>query len=204
MEGTNQPQSDEVLSVIQEIQKNMHRQDFTKYMKFCMVEWQRQSIELDKIDEIMTSICKQWNISKHDLMGDKTYMRFTKPRAMMYYAIKKYIDLSYDEMSKMFQIRKSYIKKLVDNITFLLNQKPEKVVKNHLTKNEKLMIIARGNPDNKNVIEARRILKMRGIEWDEKEKNMVLVLNCIKSDLATKSLISSLNSDTNTVSKGKR
>lgn len=103
--------------ILSEIKGNLHRDDFVKYMEFCVKKWKRLDVELQVIDAIMTSICKQWDISKQELMDEK---KLAKPRAMMYYVIKKQVDLSYGEIGEMFGVSKSYIHKAVDDIAFLV------------------------------------------------------------------------------------
>ena len=106
----------EILSVIQE---NMHREDFAEYMKYCVKKWKRLEVDLQIIDAIMSSICKQWNISKGELIDDK---KFAEPRSMLYYVIRKQVHLSYGEIGEMFCVSKGYIHKAVDDITFLVEE----------------------------------------------------------------------------------
>jgi hypothetical protein len=110
----NKPKSPEILS---EIKGNMHREDFATYMGFCVKKWKRLEVELQIVDAIISSICKQWNISKEKLMDDR---KFAEPRALMYYIIKKQVKLSYGEIGEMFGVNKSYIFKSVTDITFLV------------------------------------------------------------------------------------
>ena len=113
--GQNNKQS-EILSVIQ---GNMHREDFAQYMNYCVKKWKRLEVDLEIIDAIMSSICKQWSISKKDLIGDN---KLAEPRAMMYYVIKKQVKLSYGEIGEMFSCSKGYIHKAVNDVTFMVEQ----------------------------------------------------------------------------------
>jgi hypothetical protein len=52
---------------------------------------------------------------------------------------------------------------------------------------------ARGNPEDKSVLNARRVLMMRGISWEDEipkeEKDLVSIFQCIQTDLSEKSII---------------
>lgn len=111
--------------ILSEIKGNLHRDDFVKYMEFCVKKWKRLDVELQIIDAIMASICKAWNVSKQELMNEK---KMAEPRAMMYYVIKKQVDLSYQEIGEMFGINKSYIHKAVDDIAFLVEDQGDRRV----------------------------------------------------------------------------
>jgi hypothetical protein len=185
----------EILSLIQ---GNMYRVDFLQYMSYCVNKWKRLEVDLEIIDSIMTSICKQWNISKKELIEDK---KFSEPRSMMYYIIKKNIKLSYGEIGDMFRISKSYVKKSYDDIAYVLekpsnNQQKTRVNDVRLIgKNQQLIMTARGNPDDKSVLDARRILMTRGISWEDEipkderdQKDLFIIFQCIQSDLYEKSI----------------
>lgn len=184
MSQENKQQTD----ILYVIQRNMQRADFAKYMDFCVKKWNRLEVDLQIIDAIMSSICKQWSISKEELIANR---KFTEPRAMMYYVIKKQVKLSYGEIAEMFKKQKSYIKKSVDDVTFLLEKKCEDKGKTQLSKNDKLILTAKGNPDNENVREARRILEIRGIDWlnSEEEKDMMTIFKSIQNELSEKNLM---------------
>ncbi len=183
-------QKKEILSVIQ---SNMHREDFAQYMNYCVKKWKRLEIDLEIIDAIMASICKQWSISKEELIADK---KFSEPRAMMFYVIKKQIKLSYGEIGEMFRTSKSYIHKAVDDIAILIeNGNPDGNEIIQPSKNEQLILTARGHTDNENVMAARHILEQRGISWENVviEKNLVVVFKCIQNELSEKNIMASLN-----------
>jgi len=118
--GQEEHNNPEILSVIQD---NLHRDDFAKYINFCVKKWKRLEVELEIVDAIMSSICKQWKISKQDLIQNK---KFSEPRSMMYYVIKKQVKLSYREIGEMFSTRESYIHKAVHDITFLVEEHRQK------------------------------------------------------------------------------
>ena len=115
-------QKQEISSFIDE---HMQRNDFVMYMNYCVKKWKRLEIDLQIIDSIMSSVCKHWDISKDKLMEDK---KLYEPRAMMYYIIKKQINLSYGEMGELFCKQKSYIHKAIDDMTFLVEQRGKKDV----------------------------------------------------------------------------
>ena len=115
--------------ILSEIKGNMHRDDFVTYMSFCVKKWKRLETELQVIDAIMDSICKQWKIPKDKLIHNGNRERkFSEPRAMMYYVIKKQVHLSYGEIGEIFNISKGYIHKAVDDITFLVEERGQKDV----------------------------------------------------------------------------
>jgi|688.fasta_scaffold03012_23 hypothetical protein len=184
------------IEILSSIQGNMHRVDFLQYMSYCVNKWKRLEVDIDIIDSIMTSICKQWNISKKELIENK---KFAEPRSMMYYIIKKNIKLSYGEIGDMFRISKSYVKKSYDDIAYVLenptiSQQKTMVNDVRLTgKNQQLIMTARGNPEDKSVLNARRVLMMRGISWEDEipkeEKDLVSIFQCIQTDLSEKSII---------------
>lgn len=176
----NQKQTD-VLSLIT---ANMHREDFSSYMGFCVKKWKRLEVDLQIIDAIISSICKQWSVSKESLVADK---KLAEPRAMMYYVIKRQVNLSYGEIGEMFRISKSYIKKSVDDIAFIVEKKDEK---KELSKTELLILTAKGDSNNEDVRKARRVLETRGINWmqDEDEKDMISIFRCIQNELSEKNI----------------
>lgn len=104
--------------IISSIQENMHRDDFAAYMNFCVCKWKKLEAGQQVIDAIMDSVCKQWDISRKELLDSK----FRDPRAMMFYVIKKQTKLSYREISEMFDKERSFIHKLVNDMTFMVEK----------------------------------------------------------------------------------
>jgi hypothetical protein len=190
--------SEEILSVIQEkIQNN----NFVKYMDFCLSRWNRLETNLKIIDTVISIVCKKWNITEEELLHEKR--KHSEARAMMYYIVKNQIKLSYGEMSYMFHKHKSFIKKSVDVISELLEDCSKKNKGEiALSKNESLILMAYGNPNEDSVMQARNILKMRGIDWNN-ENNLSLsdyfllnpfelFLSSIKKELMDKNIDVSL------------
>jgi hypothetical protein len=180
--------------ILTAIRGNMSNQDFARYMNYCVKKWERLKVDLEILDAIMGSICAQWNISKNDLIADK---KFADARAMMYYVIKKQINLSYGEIGEMFRISKSYVHKAVDDIAYVVeNNGVEKVKKNEvkqMNKNDQLIAKANGNPDDGEVQEARRVLTIRGISWKQapepEDKDLVSIFRIIQIELSEKSIV---------------
>ena len=104
--------------IISSIQENMHRDDFAAYMNFCVSRWKQLEAGQQIIDAIMDSVCKQWEISRQELLLSK----FSEPRAMMFYVIKKQTKLSYTEIGDMFDKERSFIHKLVNDMTFMIEK----------------------------------------------------------------------------------
>mgnify|MGYP000437975246 CR=1 FL=1 len=104
--------------IISSIQDNMHRDDFAAYMNFCVCKWKQLEAVQQVIDAIMDSVCKQWEISKKELLDSK----YSEPRAMMFYVIKKQTKLSYTEIGDMFDKERSFIHKLVNDMTFMIEK----------------------------------------------------------------------------------
>jgi hypothetical protein len=183
--------------ILTAIRGNMSNTDFAQYMNYCVKKWERLKVDLEIIDAIMGSICAQWNISKNDLVADK---KFADARAMMYYVIKKQINLSYGEIGEMFRISKSYVHKAVDDVAFVVeNNGAEKVKKNEvkqMNKNDLLIVKANGNPDDKEVQDARRVLTIRGISWEQvqpmENKDLVSIFRSIQIELSEKSMVTTV------------
>ena len=108
--------------IIHSIQDNMHRDDFAAYMNFCVCKWKQLEAGQQVIDAIMDSVCKQWEISKQELLDSKN----SEPRAMMFYVIKKQTKLSYTEIGDMFDKEKSWIYKLVNETAFMIEKHGKK------------------------------------------------------------------------------
>lgn len=114
--------------IISSIQENMHRDDFAAYMNFCICRWKQLEADQQFIDAIMDAVCKQWQISKQELLDSK----YSEPRAMMFYVIKKQTKLSYTEIGNMFDKERSFIHKLVNDMTFMLEKLGRKSFVNKL------------------------------------------------------------------------
>lgn len=111
--------------IISSIQQNMHRDDFAAYMNFCVCRWKQLEAGQQVIDAIIDSVCKQWEVSKSELLNSK---HSGEPRAMMYYIIKKQTDLSYTEISDMFNKERSFIHKLVNDMAFMVERHARKSI----------------------------------------------------------------------------
>lgn len=109
--------------IISKIEANMHRDDFANYMDFCVKKWQKLDTELQVIDTIISSICREWKISKGQLIEDK---RFVDARAIMFYIIKKQMNMTYSEIAIMFNKGKGHIHKMVDDISFVIEKQSQK------------------------------------------------------------------------------
>ena len=114
---------DNSVNILSVIEANIHRKDFAHYMDFCVKKWQKLELELQLVDNIISSICRQWHISKPELIDDK---KFAEPRAIMYYIIKKQMNLSYGEIGVLFNKGKGYIHKAVDDMTFVIEKNAQK------------------------------------------------------------------------------
>lgn len=117
--------------IMSSIQDNMHRDDFAAYMNFCVCKWKQLEAGQKVIDEIMDSVCKQWEMTKKELLDGK----FSEPRAMMYYVIKKQTDLSYSDIGEIFHKERSFIHKLVNDMAFMVEKHARK---NFVTKFESI------------------------------------------------------------------
>jgi chromosomal replication initiation ATPase DnaA len=130
-------QQERLAQIMESIQGNMDREDFQKYIAYCVKKWDRLKVEMEVVDVIISSICKQWGVSKSKLIEDK---KLAEPRALTYYIIKKEINLSYAEIGEIFGINKSYIHKAITDVSFLVEKHGQENLVNmfNLVQNELL------------------------------------------------------------------
>lgn len=109
--------------ILSKIESNMHRNDFANYMGLCIKKWQKLDTELQMVDAIISSVCREWKISKSQLIDDK---KFADARAIMFYIVKKQMNMSYSEMSTLFNKGKGYIHKATKIISTTIKNHPQK------------------------------------------------------------------------------
>jgi len=106
------------MEVMQKIEARIDNPTFLYFLDELLKKWEVEEKELEKIDNIMESICKEWGVTRKELMENrKNY----EPRAVLFYMLKKHLKYSYETISKMFDKSKGNIWKLIDDLTFRIN-----------------------------------------------------------------------------------
>ena len=104
--------------VMQKIEERIDNPTFLYFLDDLLKKWEVEEKELEKIDNLMESICREWSVTRRELMEDR---RNHEPRAVLFYMLKTHLKYSYETISSMFDKSKGNIWKLVDDLTFRIN-----------------------------------------------------------------------------------